>query len=96
MSVVASEGDLPFGDGESKLETGYMTLQATGKKPVFEFGWGLPFGGNGKSWDDVAEIEPAQHDRTIRRIAFCFKGKGGSIELFVSCDIKYYLTSTPL
>eukprot|EP00392_Amoebophrya_sp_AT5.2_P006714 g6726.t1 len=52
MSVVASEGDLPFGDGESKLETGYMTLQATGKKPVFEFGWGLPFGGNGKSWDD--------------------------------------------
>eukprot|EP00392_Amoebophrya_sp_AT5.2_P014962 g15144.t1 len=73
MSVVANEGDLPFGDGDSKLETGYMTLQATGKKPVFEFGWGLPFGG--KSWDDVAEINPAQHDRTIRRIAFCFKGK---------------------
>lgn len=74
MSVVQSPDDLEFSDGDSKHETAYMMLQAKGKAPVFEFGWGLPFGAT--SWDDVAEIVPAQHDRTIRRIAFCFRGKG--------------------
>eukprot|EP00392_Amoebophrya_sp_AT5.2_P017250 g17580.t1 len=73
MSVVTNAADLEFGDGDSKRETGYMMLQVRGKTPAFEFGWGLPFGAT--SWDEVAEIVPKQHDRTIRRIAFCFKGK---------------------
>ncbi|CAD7934886.1 unnamed protein product [Amoebophrya sp. A120] len=79
MSVVANGGDLPWGkagvdaDGDSKHEVGYMILQARGTQPVFEFGWGLPFGA--AQWEDVVDLVPTQHDRTLRRIAFCVTSK---------------------
>lgn len=74
MSVVKAQTDLEFSDGETNRETGYMQLQSRCKAPAFEFGWGLPFGIQ-NDWTDIVELIPSQHERNIRRIAFCFRAK---------------------
>ncbi|CAD7934888.1 unnamed protein product [Amoebophrya sp. A120] len=79
QSIVGHDADLPFAqnqpalaDGASGREHGYTLIQATGRVPAFEFGFGLPFGVGGHGWETLVTLVPVQHERNLRRIAFCF------------------------
>lgn len=77
LSAAKSQSHLEYSDGATNRESNYMQLQSNGLAAAFEFGWGLPYGTPG-DWSDIVDVIPLQHEKSLRKIAFCFKAKYAS------------------